>query len=209
MNYPFQRESHPADTIYTHEDEAYGVDADVDEEAEHHAREAQEIAHSTQSNTKVALVIQQGFAQNAASTLYFYACTLSNRDVWVQLHFSVSSVGSIRKLVALKELSNQFGSACSFEPEDIIANALARDLGRRLDTGDTTRSVDYEGAEMFPPEFRTPHYWRRMLQCTGMYPNVLAGITMLRFHKRGKGKCLTEITFYTSASSCLAPLRRR
>ena len=62
----------------------------------------------------------------------------------------------------------------------------------KLRAGGATREVDYDSDHLFPDGFREPQYWIRLLQCVGLHPNVLSGVTLLRLRK--ENTLLTEIT---------------
>ena len=86
---------------------------------------------------------------------------------------------------------------CPLQPESVLARTFCKNLHQNLDLGGATRDVNYEHHDLFPPHFREVAYWELVLRCTGHYPNVLSGITMLRFHalsQSNKERNLNEIT---------------
>lgn len=114
LGYPLQPSEWESPIILFHDDEAQALNAELDEEAEHHAVEAQELAHAQSNDAKVARFIQQGFSQHATSTLYFHTCLLSHSDLCVHVHSSTHSVGHVKKLVVLKKVMYAFPHCVSF-----------------------------------------------------------------------------------------------
>ena len=111
--------------------------------------------------------------------------------------FSRTSINHVRKLIQLSKLCKRFNVPCPLQPETVLARTFCKNLHQHLNLGEATREVDYEHHELFPPKFREVAYWEAVLRCTGHYPNVLSGITMLRFHAQSqsnKEMNLNEIT---------------